>query len=144
MVYARGIAPDATYTFKHALIQDAAYEALLKTRRRELHRKIAQTITAEFAEVAEAHPEVLARHWTEASEIELAIEAWTKAGKAAEARNAFQEAFASYQQAVALLNQSPASAERDARELEVRQSILVIVGENQYRTALSSCRAAQF
>src|SRR3984957_9539361 len=61
LVYARGMAPDATYTFKHALVQDAAHEALLKTRRRELHRKVAQTITEEFAELAEGHREVLAR-----------------------------------------------------------------------------------
>jgi predicted ATPase len=120
LVYARGIALDATYTFKHALIQDAAYEALLKTRRRELHRKVAQTITEEFGEIAEAHPEVLARHWTEAGEIELAIAAWTKAGKAAEARNAFAEALESYEQAVALLNLLPESPERDGRELELR------------------------
>jgi hypothetical protein len=57
---------------------------LLKARRRELHRKVAQTITDEFADIAEAQPEVLARHWTEAGEIELAIAAWTKAGKGAE------------------------------------------------------------
>jgi predicted ATPase len=74
------------------LVQDAAYEALLKTRRREPHRKVAQTLAEKFAEIAEAHPEALARHWTEAGEIEAAIAAWTKAGKAAEARNAFIEA----------------------------------------------------
>jgi class 3 adenylate cyclase/tetratricopeptide (TPR) repeat protein len=127
LIYTRGIAPDATYTFKHALIQDAAYEALLKTRRSELHRKVAQTITEEFVEVAEAHPEVLARHWTEAGEIEFAIAAWSQAGRAAEARNAFGEALESYQQAVALTSQLPASKERDLRELELRQSAFVVL-----------------
>jgi tetratricopeptide (TPR) repeat protein len=127
LLYTRGIAPDATYTFKHALIQDAAYEALLKTRRRELHRKVAQTITEEFAEIAEAHPEVLARHWTEASEIELAIAEWTKAGKAAEARNAFNEALEGYQQAVALIDALPESPERDLRELKLRQLVVLIL-----------------
>jgi tetratricopeptide (TPR) repeat protein len=127
LVYARGIAPDATYTFKHALIQDAAYEALLKTRRRELHRKIAQTITEEFVEVAEAHPEVLARHWTEAGEIETAIEAWERAGKAAEVRNAFVEALENYERAVSLISVLPESPERDLRELELRQSAFVVL-----------------
>ena len=69
LVYARGVAPDARYTFKHALIQDAAYEALLKRQRREMHRKVAQMIAERFPEMAEAHPEVVARHWTEAGEI---------------------------------------------------------------------------
>jgi tetratricopeptide (TPR) repeat protein len=127
LVYARGIAPDATYTFKHALIQDAAYEALLKTRRRELHRKVAQTLAEQFAEVAEAQPEVLARHWTEAGEIESAIAAWTKAGKAAEARNAFAEAVESYQQALALLSMVPESPDRKLRELDLRQSIVMML-----------------
>ena len=79
LIYARGIPPEATYQFKHALIQDAAYEALLKSRRRELHRRVAQTITQKFATIAEAQPEVLARHWTDAGEAEPAIAAWKKA-----------------------------------------------------------------
>jgi len=66
LIYARGIPPEATYQFKHALIQDAAYEALLKSRRKELHRRVAQTIAEKFPALAEAQPEVLARHWTEA------------------------------------------------------------------------------
>ena len=127
LIYTRGIAPDATYTFKHALIQDAAYEALLKTRRRELHRKIAQTITKEFVEIAEAHPEVVARHWTEAGEIELAIAAWTKAGKAARSRNAFKEGEESVQQALALLNLLSESPERDDCELELREFLVAML-----------------
>src|SRR6202165_3936528 len=63
LLYVRGIAPDATYQFKHALIRDAAYEALLKSRRKELHQRVARTIDEQFPELKEAHPEVLARHW---------------------------------------------------------------------------------
>ncbi len=70
LIYARGIPPEATYQFKHALIQDAAYEALLKTRRKELHRRIARAIAEKFHAMAEAQPEVLARHWTEGAEAE--------------------------------------------------------------------------
>ena len=124
LLYVRGIAPDATYQFKHALIRDAAYEALLKSRRKELHRLVARTIDEKFPALKEAHPEVLARHWTEAGETEPAIAEWSRAGKAAEARNAFREALESYQQALALLNLLPESPERDLRELELRQSVV--------------------
>jgi tetratricopeptide (TPR) repeat protein len=124
LLYARGIPPDATYTFKHALIRDAAYGALLKTRRRELHRKIALTMGERFPALAEAQPEVLAQHWTEAGEVEPALAAWSKAGQSAETGNAFREALESYQRSVALLDQLPKTPERDLRELELRQSIV--------------------
>ena len=122
LLYVRGLAPEATYQFKHALIQDAAYEALLKSRRRDLHRLVASTINDQFPALNEAHPEVLARHWTEAGEIEPAIAEWSRAGEVARAHHAFTEALESYQRALALLNLLPESAERDLRELELRQS----------------------
>jgi tetratricopeptide (TPR) repeat protein len=124
LLYFRGMPPDATYQFKHALVRDAAYEALLKSRRKELHWLVAQTIDERFREMKEAHPEVLARHWTEAGEIEPAIAEWSRAGRAAEARNAFHEAQESLQQSLALLNLLPESHERDGRELELRQSLV--------------------
>jgi len=113
-----------TYRFKHALIRDAAYEALLRTRRKELHRLIGHAINEKFPQIKNAHPEVLARHWTEAGEVETAIAEWSRAGKAAEARSAFQEALQSYEQALAQVTLLPKSAERDLRELEQRQSIV--------------------
>jgi tetratricopeptide (TPR) repeat protein len=123
LLYVRGIAPEATYLFKHALIRDAAYEALLKSRRKDLHRLVARTIDEKFPAFKEARPEVLARHWTEAGEAEPANAEWSRAGKAAEARNAFSEALESYQQALALLNLLPESPERDGRELQLRQLV---------------------
>ena len=75
-----------------------------------------------FPALKEAHPELLARHWTEAGEAEPAIAEWTTAGKAAEARNAFREALESYQQALAVLALLPKSPERDSRELGLKQS----------------------
>jgi predicted ATPase len=122
LLYVRGIEPDATYQFKHALIQNTAYEALLKSRRKELHLVVARAIDEKFPALKETHPEVLARHWTEAGGIESAIAEWSRAGKAAEARNAFAEARESYRQALELLNRLPESAERDLRELELAQS----------------------
>jgi class 3 adenylate cyclase len=127
LLYVRGIAPDATYQFKHALIRDAAYEALLKSRRKELHLTVARTIDEKFPALKEAHPEVLARHWTEAGEIERAIAEWSRAGKGAESRNAFAEALETYQQAVSLTTLLPESKERDLRELELRQSAFIVL-----------------
>jgi class 3 adenylate cyclase/tetratricopeptide (TPR) repeat protein len=127
LLYVRGIPPEAAYQFKHALIRDAAYQALLKTRRKELHLLVAQTIDTGFPAIKENHPEVLARHWTEAGEIENAIEAWTAAAKSAESRNAFQEARESYEQSLALINQLAASPDRDSRELELLQSVYAML-----------------
>ena len=124
LLYVRGIAPEATYLFKHALIRDAAYEALLKSRRKELHRQVGRRIDEQFAAIAKAHPEVLARHWTEADEIEPAIAQWTRAGEAAQARNAFKEALESYRKALMLVNRLPESTGRDLRELRLRQSMV--------------------
>ena len=124
LVYVQGIAPNATYQFKHALIRDAAYEALLKSRRKELHGQVARTIEEKFPLLKEAHPEVVARHWTEAGETAQAIAEWTRAGKAAESHHAFKEAQQSYEQALALLNLLPESAERDLQELDLRLSII--------------------
>jgi len=119
LIYTRGIAPEATYQFKHALIQDAAYEALLKSRRRELHRRVAQTISEKFPAVAETQPEVVARHWTEAGQAEPAIAAWKKAERAAYERRAFEEAEEDYGNALAMLYTLPESRERDVSELDL-------------------------
>jgi class 3 adenylate cyclase/tetratricopeptide (TPR) repeat protein len=124
LVYVRGIAPEATYQFKHALIRDAAYEALLKSRRKELHGQVARTIDQQFPLLKEAHPEVVARHWSEAGETAPAIAEWTRAGNAAESHHAFKEAQQSYEQALTLLSLLPDSPERDLQELDLRQSII--------------------
>jgi tetratricopeptide (TPR) repeat protein len=123
LVYTRGVASDAVYQFKHALIRDAAYEALLKSRRKELHRLVAHSIEEKFPILKAAHPEVLARHWTEAGEIEAAIIEWTRAGESAQARNAFTEALQTYRQARELVEDLPESAERDQRDLELSQHV---------------------
>jgi tetratricopeptide (TPR) repeat protein len=124
LLYVRGVAPGAMYQFKHALIRDAAYAALLKTRRKDLHRQIALTISDKFEAVKATRPEVLARHWAEAGETERAIAEWSRAGKTAESRHAFIEAERSFQDALALLNQLPESSERDFRELKLTTSLV--------------------
>jgi class 3 adenylate cyclase/tetratricopeptide (TPR) repeat protein len=127
LLYVRGIAPEATYQFKHALIRDAAYEALLKSRRKQLHQEVARTIEVKFPALKETHPEVLARHWSEADEPERAIAEWETAGKAAEGRNALHEAEKNYQQALSLLNLLPESPERNIREMQFTESLASMV-----------------
>jgi predicted ATPase len=117
LIYVRGIAPNATYQFKHALIRDTAYEALLKSRRRELHLRVAQVIEMKFPAIKEAQPEVLAWHWTEAGEMESAVIAWIYAGEKAKSSNAFNEAVETFGRALALLDQLPESSERNQIEL---------------------------
>jgi len=125
LIYVRGIAPDATYMFKHALIRDAAYEALLRSRRKDLHRLVARTINENFTELRDVHPEILARQWTDAGEIEPAIAEWSRAGKVAEARGAFEEVLESYKRALAMVNLMPESPERDLRELRLREAVFL-------------------
>ena len=84
--------PQATYLFKHALVQDAAYGTLLREPRRALHARIAEALESQFAEIAENQPELLARHCTEAELIEKAAGLWGKAGQRSLARSALVEA----------------------------------------------------
>src|SRR5499433_1677065 len=92
LLFRRGMLSHATYLFKHALVQDAAYGTLLRAPRRALHARIAETIESEFTETAESQPELLARHWTEAGLIEKAASLWGKAGQRSLARSALVEA----------------------------------------------------
>jgi predicted ATPase/class 3 adenylate cyclase/ribosomal protein L40E len=117
LLYVRGIAPDANYQFKHALIRDTAYEALLKTRRRELHRGIANVIGQSFCEVAEAHPELLAHHYTEAGLTAQAIPRWQKAGQRASQQSAHVEAINHLGRGLELLATRPETTKRARQEL---------------------------
>ncbi len=127
LVHARGIPPEADYTFRHALIQDAAYEALLKSRRRELHRRVAVAMTETFPKLAETQLEVVARHWTEAGDTKKAIAAWRKAGDVAFKRYAFTEAENAYRHALDLIRAQAESRERDAQELELMNRLIPVL-----------------
>ena len=101
IVLVEGVGPHASYRFKHALIQDAAYESLLKSRRQTLHRRAAEILRDQPAR-ATAEPEAIAHHFTEAGLDDLAIEWWGKAGDQALRRSAFQEAIAHHGKAIAM------------------------------------------
>ena len=92
LLFRQGVPPHATYLFKHALVQDAAYGTLLREPRRALHARIAETLESQFPEIAEHQPELLARHCTEAGQIEKAASFWGKAGQRSLARSALIEA----------------------------------------------------
>ena len=92
LLFRQGVPPQASYLFKHALVQDAAYGTLLREPRRALHARIAESLESQFAETAESRPEILARHCTEAGLIEKAAGLWGKAGQRSLARSALAEA----------------------------------------------------
>ena len=120
LAFRRGTPPEATYTFKHALVQDAAYDSLLKSRRQELHGKIAREIEARFPSIKDTEPEVLARHLTAARLSEAAIPLWQMAGELALKRMALSEAISHLDQGLELVATLPHSRERDASELDLR------------------------
>jgi len=109
LVFRQGAPPHATYLFKHALVQDAAYGTLLREPRRALHARIAQTLELQFAEVAESRPELLARHCTEAALIEKAAGLWGKAGQRSSERSALIEAVAQFTRALDQVASLPAT-----------------------------------
>jgi class 3 adenylate cyclase len=123
LVFRRGTPPDATYTFKHALVQDAAYSTLLRPRRQQLHGRIAATLERQFPEIAAAQPELLAHHCARAGLIEKGVVYRHRAGRRAMARSAMIEAVAQLAHGLELLADLPAGNERDQLELDVQVAL---------------------
>src|SRR3989454_1551955 len=92
LVYQRGLPPQARYLFKHPLIQETAYQSLLRSTRQQYHQRIAQVLGEQFPDLAETQPELLAHHYTEASLAEQAVGYWQRAGERSNARSAYMEA----------------------------------------------------
>jgi len=120
LLFRQGVPPHATYLFKHALVQDAAYGTLLREQRRALHVRIADTLENRFPEIAESQPEQLAQHCAEAGQINEAIEYWTKAGQTSLARSAMVEATRQVQKGLALLSGLVETSERQRKELALQ------------------------
>ena len=150
IVYQRGMPPQATYVFKHALIQDAAYESLLKSIRQQYHQRIAQVLESQFSETTEGQPELLAYHYTEAGLAETAVHYWRHAGQRAIERSAHMEAISHLRTGLALLQTLPETTERLQREVDMHialgTSLLATKGyaapevEQTYTRALSLCQ----
>jgi tetratricopeptide (TPR) repeat protein len=123
LLFRQGEPPDATYLFKHALVQDAAHGTLLRESRRALHARIAETLESQFADIVERHPEILAQHYTEAGLIEKAACLWGKAGQRSLELVALAEAVAYLQEGLAIIEQLPPSADRDSLEIALREPL---------------------
>ena len=120
LVFCRGVAPNSSYLFKHALVQDAAYGTLLRTRRQELHARVAAVLEADFSDLVERQPELLAHHLTGAAQTERAVAQWLIAGQFAAARLAPLEAIRHFDHGLFLLGSLPEGAARDAQEVELQ------------------------
>lgn len=119
-----GFAGQAFCGFRHALVRDAAYESLLKTRRRDLHRQVAELLSSRFSELAAQQPELLARHWSDGEEHAKAADAWGAVAQAAMDRSAHEEARKAYEQALACLQSVEETPARDLKELVLRNAAL--------------------
>jgi TOMM system kinase/cyclase fusion protein len=122
-LYQQGLPPQATYRFKHALIQDAAYQSLLRSTRQQYHQLIAQVLEAQFPETATTQPELLAQHYTEAGLNAQAIPYWQQAGQRANQRSAHAEAMAYLGTGLELLKSLPDTPERAQQELGLQVAL---------------------
>jgi len=118
-LYQQGLPPQATYLFKHALIQDTAYQSLLRSTRQQHHQRIAQVLEARFPDLCETQPELLAQHYTEASVLAQAMPYWQRAGQRAIQRSAHVEAISHLTRGIEVLAALPDSAERIQHELSL-------------------------
>ncbi len=123
----QGAPPDAIYTFKHALIQDAAYHSMLRSERARLHGQIARMLPARFPRIAEEQPELVAHHHAEAGAAEAAIEWWERAGTLAGARAASHEGMRHIQAALRLLDALPQGPDRTRREIALRTALRALI-----------------
>jgi class 3 adenylate cyclase/predicted ATPase len=123
LVFQNGTPPDAVYTFKHALVQEAAYGSLLRDARQQLHGRITEALEAHFPELMDNQPELLAHHYTEAALVENSVFYWNKAARRSLARSAMTEAAAQFQKALEQLMLLPDDAARQRQELEFQSSL---------------------
>jgi class 3 adenylate cyclase/tetratricopeptide (TPR) repeat protein len=123
LVLQRGTPPDAIYSFKHGLVQDAVHDTLLRAARRQLHARIAEALEDYSPEMMDSQPEVLARHCGEAGLVEKSAAYWGKAGRRSAARSAMAEAAAQFQKGLDQLELLPDTPERQRQELELRTDL---------------------
>lgn len=144
----RGAPPEANYSFRHALVQEAAYEGLLRSKRQVLHKRIGDVLREKFPVVAETEPEVLAHHFTEAGLSEVALEWWRKAGQQALKRSAYSEAIAHLGKAVATVDQLPDDPRRMMSRLHLQiaygRALRGSLGHSAPETVAAWTRARQF
>ena len=119
LIYKKAASPETIYSFKHALIQDAAYQTLLKRNRKALHAKLAELMESRHQQIVKQHPELIAHHFTVAEDVQRAINYWQKAATLAIERSAYHEALTQLDTAIGLLEITPLSMRDRAQELEL-------------------------
>jgi class 3 adenylate cyclase/predicted ATPase len=123
LAFCRGVPPQATYLFKHALVQEAAYSTLLRDKRQKLHAEVAAALEDRFPDVVEQQPEVLARHYALAGLTEEAVDCWGRAGRQSLSRSAVVEAAAQLRKGLELLRSMPPSLQRQRQELDLQSAL---------------------
>ncbi len=131
IVFARGEPPEATYTFKHALLQEAAYGSLLKRTRHQLHARVARVLEERFPERVASEPELIARHYDQAGLAAPAIAHYQRAGERAAQRSANEEAIGHLRRALVLVGTLPETRERQQRELGLQMAIGAPLGASR-------------
>jgi class 3 adenylate cyclase/tetratricopeptide (TPR) repeat protein len=124
LLFRQGTPPHASYLFKHALVQDAAYSTLLREPRRVLHARIAEILESQFAEIAESQPELLARHYTKADLIEKSARLWGRAGQRSQERSALVEAAGQLGQALAQIATLPSTPDLRREQIILQVALL--------------------
>lgn len=133
LIFRRGAPPHTSYLFKHALIQDAAYESMLRSRRGLLHARIVQAIETHFPEMAETTPELVAHHCVRAELADKAIDYLTRAGQRSLGTSSLAEAVSHFKSAIALLAAQPGTAESRRRELACQTGMAqALIGAKGY------------
>jgi tetratricopeptide (TPR) repeat protein len=123
IIYRVGISPFVRFAFKHVLLRDAIYDSLLRSKRQHTHADIAAVLEHDFPELAENQPEVLAYHYQEAGNHQLAIRCWLESGQRALAHSANVEAIANFRKALQLLNALPETPERTKQEIDIQLAL---------------------
>lgn len=138
LIFRRGVPPDAEYTFKHALVQDAAYTTMLRDKRRQLHGRIAATLEAHFSDIVKTQPALLAQHCTEAGLAKKAVGYRLKAGQQALLRSAMMEAVAQSQNGLELLAGLPDGPWRQQQELDLQITLGPALGATKGYPAMGA------
>jgi class 3 adenylate cyclase/predicted ATPase len=144
LLFRKGVPPHATYLFKHALVQDAAYGTLLREPRRALHARIAEALESRFAETSESQPEILARHCTEAGLIEKAAGLWGKAGQRSLDRSALVEAAAQLTRALEQIATLPGTPALRREQIKLQVALITpLIHVKGYAAAETKAAAKQ-
>jgi hypothetical protein len=134
LVFQRGTPPEAVYSFKHALVQDAAHASMLRSTRQQLHAQIAAALETHSPELMETQPELFAQHYAEAGLVAHSVASWSKAGRRSVIRSALAEAAAQFQKGLDQLALLPDDRERQQRELEIRTASATLLSPRPLAT----------